>query len=293
MMAVEHELVINMTKTTRRQRIRKGILLLSFLLFPIFMNYFSFYVIMDAAAIGLISGSFVIFILMFIGSLFFGRAWCGWLCPAGGIQELCYPINDSKAGGGRGAWSKWVFWIPWFSLVIILLVIAGGPQGVSMFHLTEGIISVDEPMKYIMYYIALAMFLLPAVIIGRRAGCHHVCWMAPFMIIGRRIRNAIGWSSLQLEPNVDLCTNCKTCTRNCPMSLDVNEMVQQGLTEHSECILCGTCADVCPQKVITLSLNRWAIVGFLAAVLLFWFVMSWFFELGAPFDIAGCFGLGL
>ena len=78
MMAVEHELVINMTKTTRRQRIRKGILLLSFLLFPIFMNYFSFYVIMDAAAIGLISGSFVIFILRFIGSLFCGRAWCGW-----------------------------------------------------------------------------------------------------------------------------------------------------------------------------------------------------------------------
>lgn len=255
------------------------------------MNYFSFYVIMDAAALGLISGSFVIFMLMFIGSLFFGRAWCGWLCPAGGIQELCYTINDEKAGGGRGGWSKWMFWVPWFSLVIVLLVIAGRPLGVSMFHLTEGIISVDEPARYIMYYMALAMFLLPAVFIGRRAGCHHVCWMAPFMIIGRKIRNRMGWSSLQLESNVDLCTDCKTCTRNCPMSLDVNEMVQQGSMEHSECILCGTCSDNCSQDVITLTLNKKSIVGFLVAILLFWFAMSWFFTLGAPFDLASVLGL--
>ena len=274
-----------MTKTARRQRIRKAILLLSFLLFPIFMNYFSFYVIMDAAAIGLISGSFVIFMLMFIGSLFFGRAWCGWLCPAGGIQEMCYSINDERAGGGRAGWSKWIFWIPWFSLVIVLIVIAGGPQGVSMFHLTEGIISVDEPMKYVMYYMALALFLLPAILIGRRAGCHHVCYMAPFMIIGRRFRNAVGWSSLHLESNTELCTNCKTCTQNCPMSLEVNEMVHSESMEHDECILCGTCADSCPQNVITLSLNRKSIVGFLVVVLLFWFAMSWFFNLGAPFDL--------
>ena len=33
---------------------------------------------------------------------------------------------------------------------------------------------------------------------GRRAGCHTICWMAPFMIIGRKLRNLVAWPSLRL-----------------------------------------------------------------------------------------------
>ena len=49
------------------------------------------------------------------------------------------------------------------------------------------------------------------------------------------------------------CINCQTCARNCPMSLDVNSMVQNESMENSECILCGTCADNCPKNAIKLS----------------------------------------
>jgi ferredoxin len=34
------------------------------------------------------------------------------------------------------------------------------------------------------------------------------------------------------------------------MSLDVHKMVQNGKLEHSECILCGTCAHGCPNDAI-------------------------------------------
>jgi polyferredoxin len=33
------------------------------------------------------------------------------------------------------------------------------------------------------------------------------------------------------------------------MSLDVHAMVQKGSMENAECILCGTCIDVCPESV--------------------------------------------
>jgi polyferredoxin len=62
---------------TRRQKIRKAIILISFLLFPITINYFSPYIIIDGAAQGIITGSFITFGLLFIVSLFFGRAFCG------------------------------------------------------------------------------------------------------------------------------------------------------------------------------------------------------------------------
>jgi NAD-dependent dihydropyrimidine dehydrogenase PreA subunit len=34
------------------------------------------------------------------------------------------------------------------------------------------------------------------------------------------------------------------------MSLGVEEMVQQGSMENTECILCGSCVDNCPEGVI-------------------------------------------
>jgi ferredoxin len=85
---------------------------------------------------------------------------------------------------------------------------------------------------------------------GRRAFCHYVCWMAPFMIIARWLRNRVRWPALALRVEKDKCISCKICTRNCPMSLDVMGMTLQGKLEHSECILCGTCVDTCPKDVI-------------------------------------------
>ena len=100
-----------------------------------------------------------------------------------------------------------------------------------------------------------ALFVGLAIFAGRRAGCHSICWMAPFMIIGRWIRNRFGWPSLRLVAHTAACADCKKCTSNCPMSLDVNAMVQSGKMENSECILCGYCIDGCPKKAIRYSFS--------------------------------------
>ena len=68
-----------------RQRIRKTTLLISLLLFPIIMWYFSPYLIINAAMEHVINGSFIVFTAMLVFSMFFGRVWCGYLCPAGGL----------------------------------------------------------------------------------------------------------------------------------------------------------------------------------------------------------------
>ena len=40
------------------------------------------------------------------------------------------------------------------------------------------------------------------------------------------------------------------------MSIDVNSLVQAQRMENTECILCGRCADVCPNSVITYSFSK-------------------------------------
>jgi ferredoxin len=74
--------------------------------------------------------------------------------------------------------------------------------------------------------------------------------MAPFMILGRKLRNLFAWPSFRLHAESENCINCKKCTYYCPMSLDVNAMVNRDEMENSECILCAQCADNCPEGVI-------------------------------------------
>jgi ferredoxin-type protein NapH len=105
------------------------------------------------------------------------------------------------------------------------------------------------------YYTIIALFLGMALIFGRRAGCHTICWMAAFMIIGRWIRNRVPWPALRLKAEPDKCRDCQTCTRTCPMSLEVNGMVQRADMEDGECILCGTCVDGCSQDAIRFSFS--------------------------------------
>ena len=81
-----------------RQRNRKTLVMLAFLSFPITLNFLSPYVVIDGAMNGIVNGSLMLFGLMFVSSLFLGRAWCGWICPGGGMQEIAGPGVTSSAG---------------------------------------------------------------------------------------------------------------------------------------------------------------------------------------------------
>lgn len=244
-----------------RQRIRKALIILAFLSFPITINYLSPYLIIDSAMKGIVNGSLIMFALMFISSLFLGRAWCGWVCPGGGMQEMAEPVNNKAVNGRKVDWIKWLIWVPWISLIVYLVISAGGYSSVNFLYGTLNGISVagspDRPIifAYVIYYFVILLFVGLAVIVGRRAGCHTVCWMAPFMMIGRWMRNRFVWPALRLKADASSCSDCMKCTKGCPMSLDVNAMVQIEKMEDSECILCGTCVDNCSTTSILYSFS--------------------------------------
>lgn len=236
-----------------RQKVRKAVLLAMFILFPITYYYFSPYLIITGASEGVIVGSFITFSAMLVGSLFLGRVFCGWICPAGATQKLCFKINDKPFKGGRRNWIKYFIWVPWIAIIAVMFVQSGGIAAINPFYETYYGISIQDVYSVVLFLVIAGLVAGIALVAGKRASCHTICWMAPFMIIGRKVRNEINLPALQLVADKNQCTNCKTCTTNCPMSLDVNSMVQKEQMEDTECILCVSCVDNCPKRAIKLS----------------------------------------
>ena len=144
----------------KRQKVRKFLVILSFLLFPVTIYYFSPYLIIQGASEGIINGSFIVFCAMLFASLFFGRAFCGWLCPAGGLQECLTLVSDKKAKGGRRNWTKYAIWIPWIAIIATISISAGGFQKIDFLYQTTSGISVANTLSYIVYYAVLLLIVV-------------------------------------------------------------------------------------------------------------------------------------
>ncbi len=239
-----------MVEAVRRQRIRRALLVLSFVLFPFSLYYFSPVLVLAGAATGVAAGSLLVFGGQFLSGLFVGRGWCGWLCPVGGLADWLMGAVDRPARGGRWDWIKWAIWLPWVALLAVLAVRAGGFARVDPLYMTEGGLPLSELSGYIVYLAVTFLVAILSLTAGRRAFCHYVCWMAPFLILGTRLGRWLRLPRLHLVADAGRCIDCLRCNSLCPMSLDVHAMVQRGSMANDECILCGRCVDGCPRSAI-------------------------------------------
>lgn len=215
----------------KRQKIRLGITAFMFLMFPVIVNYLSPVLILGGASEGIINGSFMLFILLFLSSLFFGRAWCGWVCPASGMQNAC-TFREKKAKTGAGNVVRMIVWLIWLGLIAFLFIKAGGIKDADVLYHTEQVISILDPIIVIIYLAVVLLVFGMLLIWGNRAFCKYLCWMAPFMIIGDKIRHALKIPGLKLKSESDKCISCKICNKNCPMDIDVMGMVQQNKMQN-------------------------------------------------------------
>jgi len=224
--------------------------LIALLIFPITVYLHSPALAIGGAVQGIVVGSFILFALQFLLSLFVGRAFCGWACAGAGLQDCCAFFVEKRARGGRRNWIKYFIWVPWIATIAYLSLLAGGYRSIDPFYQMENGVSLGDVQSYIVYYVVVGLIFVMALVGGKRAFCHYICWMAPFMVIGRKIRNVVRWPSLHLRADAGKCTECGKCDKGCPMSLDVSGMVAASQMENSECILCGNCVDTCPAGTI-------------------------------------------
>lgn len=243
-------------KISKRQRIRKTITLCSFLLFPVTIYYFSPYLIVLGAFQGVLVGSALTFGLLLCAAMVLGRSFCAWLCPAGGLQDLTSTIHGAPAKTQHLRRIKYLIWVPWIAAIIIGALVAGGIKVVDpLFHTQYGL-SVTSTLGLCIYLGIVALFFVLNLTLGRRGGCHAVCWMSPFMVLGEKLGCLLRLPQLKVSAEPEKCVGCGKCTQRCPMSLDVENLLQANHIAHSDCIRCAECVDCCPKQVLKLRFMR-------------------------------------
>jgi len=224
-----------------RQRIRKGMIILSLLLFPVIMNFFSPYIIIDGAAQGIVNGSLIVFGLQFLSALFVGRLWCGWACWTVMVLDLLPFKRGQGRLPGRWGWLRYVHFA--FSLLLVAILSFGFdyPQAAAGMRAVYWYLAGN--VLYYLTGIALAFALK-----DNRAFCKYLCPVSvPLKITSR-------FSLLKIKGDAQRCTDCRACEKMCPMDIRVPDYAKQDQRVLStECSLCQTCITVCSNDALKLS----------------------------------------
>lgn len=185
-------------------------------------------------------------------SLVAGRAFCGWMCPLGAVQEGLAKLSRRLAGEKRrirGKPSKVRFPVrlpAWIDrplryakyLILLLVILVSGfavypplqqfcpARAVFSFQLTTGLI-----------WSVLITFAITSLLV-ERVWCKYLCPLGAALAIFNKI------SPVRLRADFSACNHCGRCDVDCSMGI-------QRVPEHlndAECIRCLECLETCARK---------------------------------------------
>ena len=209
---------------------------------------------------------YVLGILALFGVIL-GRTVCGWLCPAGLLQELLHKIPTPKIRKSRVTriltFLKYAFLAVFAAAIPVWYGIRNGIplpafcQYICPAGTLEGAVGLlQNPANSSSFYqlgllftrkwvIMLAIGL--ACIFCYRSFCRFICPLGAVY----SLFNRIALTGVKVE--TDRCSGCGACVRSCPMDV-------RHVGDH-ECISCGKCIDTCSTGAISLKCGSLTLSG--------------------------------
>lgn len=220
------------------------------------------------------------FLMMFV---LLNKAFCGWICPLGTIQELMYRIGRllgrpmQRLMPGRVEKVRPVKWLMLVALVFALPLAAGlgvAPHAAGdafcqvcpsriLTTLATGSgeqLAVNTQGWADAAFGALRAFLVGFVIIAALAVRQPFCRICPMLALHAIFRRLSPTRLVKQEHA--RCEKCGICHQACPM--DIHEIWQQHGSKafHEDCTLCGRCAEFCPDDgIIQIKVGPLALFG--------------------------------
>jgi polyferredoxin len=223
---------------------RKGYVLLvistlfGFLIFAPMLPYqFQSIILGKTQQLGIPIALAVVVLFAFVGLAFaFGRAFCGYVCPIGTIQELVYHLPVKKLRISVKA-IPIVFRLAFFAAFIGMAV--GASVGLLKYTGVKDLFYLSASSAWFFVFLALVI----ASVFIYRPFCRFLCPYGVFLSLAS-ILSRFGLV------RTDACVDCGKCEKTCPTR-------EAGRTDlKQECYLCYRCKDICPENAIMYGRRR-------------------------------------
>jgi ferredoxin len=189
-------------------------------------------------------------------ALIFGRGFCGWICPAGGLPELAstgkrqwwpfkalHKTETMPNGSTFQRLKEWMKDTKYGVLlgVILLSVILSFPL---MCLLCPALWLTAIPIFWALVALVVIMAVILPIMTKRRWWCLFVCPLGTVMGLFNKI------NPFRLKIDKNKCTSCMECVQVCNMYAMTPEIVERGSSTDTNCIKCGRCIEACPEEAI-------------------------------------------
>jgi len=185
--------------------------------------------------------------------LVLGRAFCGWACPFGLLQDVVDKVKKGKIRPSEVV-QRWAVLLK-FVMFVVIISLAWITADV-MFCKICPVATIEAAIPYQLQHglavsaifvgrVALFISLIATMILITRFWCKYLC---PFGACLALFNKA---SFIQVNVNLKKCDKCGACETACPMGVEV-----QKSKGSIECIKCGRCIDVCKSGAIRFGLFR-------------------------------------
>jgi polyferredoxin len=228
----------------------------------------------------------MIFLTFFAFFFVIGKAFCGWVCPLGTLQEWIGKIGRrfnigvrrfEKGDLGEVKRVRPVKWILLLGLVFLLPLLTGlgvtphslgnpycdiCPSRVATTLLTgnteELALRLGDGWKFGLG--AVANTLIGFMLVGGLALRLPFCRICPLLAFNSVLQRL---SPMRLaKPTRANCGSCHICTDACPMDIPEISAAEGRKAYNEDCTLCGRCVEYCPQdKVIEMKWGPLALFG--------------------------------
>lgn len=193
---------------------------------------------------------YLIGVIFLIGFLF-GRAFCGWVCPFGFLQDLFGKF--SKNDRITPKWDKRLKYLKYFILAISLFLAAMFLDTIfcklcpsaSFFAAVPYRILFDTGLTTTWYVARIFIFaglMFALLLLAKRFWCRYLCPVGALFAPFNKI------SLMKIGVDKPRCASCNRCTQICPMGIDVlKDFVDKNKPhiDSLECIKCGECTKAC------------------------------------------------
>ena len=183
----------------------------------------------------LIMVMFLTFFTLF-ATTFFGRIWCGWLCPQTVLVDATMFIETARPKGYSSVIASWITGLLVSAVVAASLIgYFVSPYDIPTVLRTGGL---QAQIVVVSFFVLVVLIVLDLIALRRRF-CATVCPYAKMQSVLFDDRTLVVAFD---QDRAAECMDCGACEKACPVNVDIRK------GPHMACIHCAECIDACTER---------------------------------------------